>query len=233
MFSIIMPVFNGEKTIDRTIRGVLDQTYTNWELIIMDSESTDSSHSIIENYLSDPRIKYFREKDNGIYDGMNKGIDNAKGDWLYFTGCDDFFYDNLVLSKISEIVSSDDKLKVVYGKVVFQGSGKEYDKDFDLYRLSYKNICHQSIFFNKLLFDKLGYFNTENEVFADWEFNLKWVSLYKTLYIDQIIAFYNENGFSNIKEHPFLIMLPKLIKIELKNRDLITRCKFYKQLIIK
>ncbi len=225
LFSIILPVFNGEKTIERTIRGVLDQTYTNWELIIMDSESVDLTQLLIENFLSDSRIKYFRKKDDGIYDGMNKGIVEATGDWIYFTGSDDYFYTNSVLQHVYNSIKDHQELMVVYGKVKFQNSRLEYDRDFNLFRLSYKNICHQAIFYNRNLFQEIGYFNTDYKLYADWEFNLKWMDKYASKFVDQIIACYNENGVSAATDTMFLKNIQKIIKKELRKRTI--KVKFH------
>ena len=83
LISIITVVKNGEKYLEETIKSLHSQTYQNFEHIIIDGCSTDNTLDIIKKYKS--RISYFiSEKDEGIYDGFNKGMKNVKGDYLGF-----------------------------------------------------------------------------------------------------------------------------------------------------
>src|SRR2546426_834552 len=91
LLSIVIVVYNAGSTLKHAIESVLNQTYKNIELIIIDGGSNDNTLQIINNYSS--QIGYFiSEKDNGIYDAMNKGILAAKGDWILFLGADDILY---------------------------------------------------------------------------------------------------------------------------------------------
>lgn len=83
--SIITVVRNAEKTIEKTIQSVINQTYDDYEYIIIDGCSTDTTNRIIETYLNHIS-KYISEPDAGIYDAMNKGISLANGKWIYFWG---------------------------------------------------------------------------------------------------------------------------------------------------
>lgn len=91
--SIIMPSYNYAKYIREAIRSVINQTYTNWELIIIDDASTDHSLDIIEEYLHDTRIKLIiNDKNLGLAGTLKKGIEFAEGNWIAFLECDDMFY---------------------------------------------------------------------------------------------------------------------------------------------
>ena len=83
--SIITPSLNSEKTIEQTINSVLNQRYTDFEYIIIDGNSSDHTVDIIKEYISlfGGRMRYISEKDDGIYDAMNKGIKLARGYWNY------------------------------------------------------------------------------------------------------------------------------------------------------
>jgi len=192
-FSIITPTYNACQFLERAIKSVLEQDYTNWEHIVVDGESTDGTVEILKKY---EHVKWISEKDKGIYDAMNKGINMTDGDLLYFMGADDFFYDNQVLSDIEkEFCMGYD---IVYGDVEsphFQG---RYDGPFDLNKILKKNICHQSIFLSKRVFKTVGQFNTKFIVYADWDHNLKWFlnDNINIQYIDRIISNYGEFGFS-------------------------------------
>ena len=92
LVSIIMPSYNTAKFIDETIESVLKQTYTNWELIIVDDCSTDSTDEVVKKYLSDSRIKYLKnEKNSGAALSRNKALREAKGKWIAFLDSDDLW----------------------------------------------------------------------------------------------------------------------------------------------
>lgn len=91
MISIIMPAYNAEKYICQAIESVLAQTYENWELLIIDDNSTDATAKIVESYLDDKRIKFFTNKVNlGPAKTRNIGLDNAIGNYITFLDADDF-----------------------------------------------------------------------------------------------------------------------------------------------
>src|SRR4051812_5182325 len=102
-FTIIIPVFNSEKTIDIAIGSVLNQQYTSYEVLIIDGLSKDNTLEKVRSY-NDARIKIHSEKDSGIYDAMNKGIAKATGTWLMFLGSDDELHDNNVLADIHDAI---------------------------------------------------------------------------------------------------------------------------------
>jgi|GEM_PF-348926 len=196
--SIITPTFNSERDIESCILSVANQHYENKEHIIVDGMSTDKTIDIIkkltEKYL---HIRYVSEKDDGIYDAMNKGINLSSGEWLYFIGSDDIFYNHNILQ---EIFNKEDltQYDVVYGNVEWGNTGEIYDHKFSLLKLMEKNICHQAIFFNKKLFLKIGNFDIKFKLLADYVFNFKWFTddNIKHAYIETIIAKYNIDGIS-------------------------------------
>lgn len=193
--SIIIPTYNASKTLSAAIESVLEQTFTDYEILVIDGLSTDHTVELAKSY-QDERIKIISEKDNGIYDAMNKGIQLAEGDWLYFLGSDDKLYDSTVLEKISAWLGKD--YDVLYGNVVFSISQRIYDGRFSAQKLITRNICHQAIFTRRNVFKKLGNFDVEYKGLADWHFNFKWFSnqTIKHKYLDQIIAYYYEDGYS-------------------------------------
>ena len=93
--SIVTVSFNAVKTIEQTILSVINQTYENIEYIIIDGGSTDGTIDIIKKY--EDQISYWvSEKDKGIYDAMNKGIDIATGDYVYFIQSADVLNKNIL-----------------------------------------------------------------------------------------------------------------------------------------
>jgi|GEM_PF-314687 len=205
--SIITPTYNSAKHLKACILSVAQQSYTNKEHLIVDNLSTDETVEIVRKYaLQYPHIRLISEKDHGIYDAMNKGIEKCSGDWLYFIGCDDTFYNDDVLSCIfcsHEI----EQMDVIYGNVEWGKGGPLYDGLFTPLKLLNKNICHQAIFFTRDLFYQLGGFETKYKALADWVFNMQWFFRENSRihYLDQTIAVYNPDGYSsNNKDQIFI-----------------------------
>ena len=122
ILSVITVCFNAEKTIERTIQSVLQQTYPAIQHIIVDGTSSDGTMNIINTY-KDRIAMVISEKDAGLYDGMNKGLRAATGDYVYFLNADDEFYSNDVVEKIFTSATEAD---VYYGEVMFTDmEGKE------------------------------------------------------------------------------------------------------------
>lgn len=92
LVSIIMPSYNTAKYIDETVKSVFAQTYENWELIIVDDCSTDNTDDVVKQFLSDERIKYFKNAVNsGAAVSRNRAIKEAKGKWIAFLDSDDLW----------------------------------------------------------------------------------------------------------------------------------------------
>ena len=116
MFSIIIPNYNSEKWIRKCLDSVLMQTYTNYELIIVDDMSTDNSVEIIKSY-NDSRIKLI-ELDHKAYNGgtRNIGVANATKEYILFLDCDDWIYENMTLKKLHDFIrfNKTDLIRVSY-----------------------------------------------------------------------------------------------------------------------
>lgn len=204
MISIVTVVRNGASTIERTILSVIKQDYPDFEYIVIDGVSTDGTLTILDKY-ADRITKILSEPDAGIYDAMNKGIALAKGDWIYFLGCDDIFSTKSTLSNIFSL-SKYDEYDVVYGSVLFLHANKIYDGEFDHEKMCNRSICHQSIFYRRALFQKYGDFSTEYKTASDYIFNLKLfcLDIRKWHFVNETVAIYNETGTSKSPDAKFL-----------------------------
>lgn len=193
MISIITVVRNGVSTIERTILSVISQDYLDFEYIVIDGVSTDGTLDLLYKYSD--RIKIISEPDSGIYDAMNKGISMANGDWIYFLGCDDAFYETSTLTNIK--FNDQTGIDVIYGNVLFLHSNQIYDGEFNYEKLCHTSPCHQAVFYRKELFARFGNFSTDYLTASDYVLHLNTFcggAYWK--YIDQIIAIYNETGAS-------------------------------------
>lgn len=96
IISIIVPVYNAEKTLNRCVDSILSQTFQDWELLLIDDGSTDRSGELCDQYATkDQRIKVFHKKNGGVSSARNIGLDHAKGEWITFIDSDDYIYDNI------------------------------------------------------------------------------------------------------------------------------------------
>lgn len=197
MFTIIIPTFNSSALITKCLESICGQTFNTYEVIIVDGLSKDNTLHLAETYRHKlPSLRISSEKDNGIYDAMNKGIVMAQGEWLYFMGSDDVFYNENVLSSISTELSEHD---VVYGKVYGKSLGGNYGSEFSLKKIYFRNIAHQGIFFKKNVFSITGLFDIKYKVWSDWDHNLKWFlnPVIKKKFINLIVSNYADGGFSS------------------------------------
>lgn len=199
-FSIIVCTYNASKSFPKVLDSILAQTYKDYEVLIIDGASTDGTQEIIEDYEKKfgGRLRWISETDSGIYDAMNKGIDMASGEWIYFLGSNDVLYLNDVLEKVSNEIDKFDS-DVIYGNVAWGNTGRIYDGKFSVLKLMEKNICHQAIFFKKKLFDEFGKYDTRYKVLADHVFNMQWFNneSVRRKYIELTIAKYNVGGRSS------------------------------------
>ena len=196
-FSIIIPVFNSAATLSAALDSISNQTFTGYEVIIIDGLSTDNTMSIINNYVKRLPLKYLSESDKGIYDAMNKGIKLAEADWLYFMGGDDILHDTEILLAI-HLELSNNPCHLLYGNVIGQLSNTKYAYD-TVDKVLTEGLHHQSAFYKRMLFDKLGLYSNSFKIAADYHFTLKAFvnKLYKTRYVDIDISIYGESGFSS------------------------------------
>ncbi|MDU1889295.1 MAG: glycosyltransferase family 2 protein [Dysgonomonas sp.] len=198
MISIVIPTYNSESTIKKCLDSIISQTFKNFEVLIIDAISDDKTLEITKAY-QDSRIIIHTEKDKGPYDAMNKGIKLSSGSWLFFLGSDDYFYDNNVLADVYSSIENKNP-DIIYGDAFFIGQQCRHAGAFTRQRFCITNICHQAIFYNKNVFNRLGLYNLEYPIYADWDFNIRCFSTpdLKIGYIDRIISYYNElSGLSN------------------------------------
>ena len=199
LFTVIIPSFNSASCIQRCLDSIVQQTFNNYEVLIIDGLSTDNTIDIIKAYAEkDKRISFISEKDNGIYDAMNKAVNRASSEWLYFLGSDDYLFDKNVLTTLTEKTNLDD-VDFVYGNVFSPEYGEKYDGEFDQQKIIEKNICHQALFVRRKLLQSMGSFNIRYKLLADYDFNLRCMFNKKVRkkHVDLMIAYYAPAGSSS------------------------------------
>lgn len=200
--SIITVCYNSVQTLEQTIQSVVNQTYNNIEYIIIDGGSVDGTQSIIKKYEN--KIAYWvSEPDSGIYDAMNKGINQATGDYLQFLGSDDCLISSNIIEKVVAILLTDKDIDILSGSVWIVDEKlhlqKLYSNQFtknDVYN-GYV-IPHQGIFTRRNLLQKLK-FDTSYNIVGDYDFFLKCYlkNSVNLKCVNLEIAFYSGSGISS------------------------------------
>lgn len=206
--TIITPVFNAAETLEECILSVANQNYSEIEHWFIDGLSTDSSLEVIKKYtLQFPHIKYVSEKDKGIYDAMNKGIDLANGEWLYFLGADDVVFPDSLRRIADELEINN--VDLLYGKIREIGKrDRVFGQEFNVNRLTPEMLLspfihlfvhHQGVFIRKKLFKKHGYYDLRYKIGADIHFFIKAIgdTSVKKAFLNEYIAYVGTNGLSS------------------------------------
>jgi glycosyltransferase involved in cell wall biosynthesis len=211
--TIITPTFNASGLIDQCLQSVQKQTCRNFEHLIIDGMSTDDTVRLVESaMLKYDNIRLVSEKDKGIYDAMNKGISLSQSDWIYFLGADDSLYQADTFESVKGVLSAS-RADIIYGNVYFQGLGRVYDHAFSVEKILKRNLCHQSIFYRRTVFGKMGLFDLNFPTEADYAFNLGcWLSgRVRHQYMPVIVANYAGSGMSSARrDSNFVNAFPSL-----------------------
>lgn len=202
LMSIITVNLNNLEGLKKTMESVFEQTWQEFEYIIIDGGSTDGSKKYIESN-NDKIDHWVSEPDKGIYNGMNKGIKAATGDYLLFLNSGDWLYDEKVLKIAAEKLDGCD---VLYGNMVkvFPDGKEILDKGVNGNEISLSvfidgTINHSSSFLNKRIFSKYGFYDENLKIVSDWKLFLIALGLNKSevSYIDYSFSYFNMNGISN------------------------------------
>lgn len=227
--SVIIVVYNAANTVETAINSILEQTYKNTEVIVIDGGSVDGTLEILKKYKA-ANLRWISEPDKGIYDAMNKGIRFSSGEWLYFLGADDKLYGNKILEDIFKESDLHDA-EFLYGNVKRGTHSKLYDGEFDYEKLLKKNISHQAVFYKTDIFLRSGSYNLRYRTHADWDVNLRCFEnqTVKTKYIDKIIACFATGGASVNYDIPFLreCLMPRKIDFLKANPHILKNLKNY------
>lgn len=183
-FSIITVSFNSEKTIERTIKSVLDQTCKDYEYIIVDGASKDSTIGIVKRYepLFEGRLKWKSEPDTGIYNAMNKGISRSHGDIIGIVNSDDWLEpDALEIVNREYLQQNKDNEALYCGGIIFHVESGEkrflkadkdlFDKQSRYYYLA--GIRHPATFVPMRVYNSIGLFDEKFKIAADADFLLR------------------------------------------------------------
>jgi glycosyltransferase involved in cell wall biosynthesis len=204
--SIITITYNSEKTVEDTIKSVVSQDFPNVEYLIIDGLSKDKTLQVVNKY-SAYIDKVVSEKDKGLYDALNKGIKHATGEVIGMLHSDDVYANNQVLSKVAQQFAIDPSLEAVYADLVFVDR-ENTDKVLRTWKSgAYKEDAfkqgwmppHPTFFVKKSVYDRLGGFNLDLKLSADYELMLRFIhkEKIKIAYLPEIIVKMRMGGISN------------------------------------
>jgi glycosyltransferase involved in cell wall biosynthesis len=193
---------NNAAGLRKTIESVVNQTFTDFEYIVIDGASTDDSVNTIKEFVD--KIDYWvSEPDNGIYNAMNKGIMKAQGEYCLFLNSGDSFVNKYALRDLFNVKFDAD---IVSGYVCGIKGNKAINiyppKDFTFRYLYYNNIPHQSEFIRTSLFKKLGAYSEKYRILGDYDFNIRAISENVSYqYVDILVAFVDLDGISSMESN--------------------------------
>lgn len=203
--SIITINFNNDTGLLKTIESVINQTYVEFEYIIIDGGSTDNSVETIKKYAD--KINFWvSENDKGIYNAMNNGILHSKGEYCLFLNSGDWLCNEDVLKEVFSNTLTED---IVYGHQLKEVNGKLIeDVCLDIHYYSFKTLKdshmpHQSTFIKRSLFiDKIGLYEEKYSIISDWAFVMLAIFKYDCTIrrIDSFISVYDTMGISSIEK---------------------------------
>jgi len=229
LVSVITIVYNGEKHIEHTIRSVIGQTYRPIEYIVIDGGSRDNTLSILERYRDSIAV-LVSEKDRGISDAFNKGLQRATGELIGILNADDWYEPDAVARAVEAIRDCD----IVYGDLRLWKDGKtDFILKGDHHRLKNEmTINHPTIFVRKKCYEQFGVFDMEYKCAMDYDLMLRFlVGGSRFCYIPAVLTNMRWEGLSDTR---WLMGVRETWRIKNKHlpgRKLPNRLYFYKHVM--
>lgn len=207
--SIITVVYNNKETIQDAINSVLSQDYDNIEYIIVDGASTDGTVEAIKEAIkryTERSIKFISEKDDGIYDAMNKGVALATGEVVGLLNGDDVYADNLVLKKVAGVFTNR-SVDVCYADLVYVDKYDlnkvvRYWKSSDYHDSLFSKGWappHPTFFVRRKVYEKYGVFDLSYSMGNDVDLMMRFLEKYKlkSVYVPDVLVKMRLGGISN------------------------------------
>ncbi|MDE5599042.1 MAG: glycosyltransferase family 2 protein [Lachnospiraceae bacterium] len=202
MVSIIVPTYNREKEIGRAIHSILQQTYEQYEIIVVDDGSTDNTREVVEK-IEDKRIRYIQlEQNQGAGHARNVGVQAARYDYIAFLDSDDEWFPNKLELQMRKMLSSPDEVKLVYCRM---GGCKRYSTERYIFppegvrkEILEGDIFEQLLFHNVIgtptllchreCLERTGGFNEALLCLEDWELVLRMAKEWKVGFVDEVLV---------------------------------------------
>lgn len=215
LFTVVVAVFNGAETIGDCLESIINQSFQNFELIVIDGNSTDGTQEIVSSFSAD--IDFFlSEPDKGIYDAWNKALLRATGKWVCFLGSDDVFRNKDVLLEFSnKVLSLGEDVDFVYTQVMYVNKdlediyviGKKWEDSFPQVK-SGMPVPHTGMLHHRRVFERGGLFDSSFKIAGDYDLFLRESKEHNVIFLEGFISTSMRQGglssdFSNTKKSLF------------------------------
>ncbi len=209
--SIIMPAYNAEKTIVESIESVLRQTYINWELIVVNDGSKDSTSAVVLA-INDERVRLIEQENGGVANARNNGLNNAKGEYIAFLDSDDLWVEEKLERQVTTLVGGNNKMCFAktwcFGENLNQTTDCFVNVALDFEDrdkiLIYDFIPILTVLIAKDVLDDVGNFDETLHGVEDWDLWIRVLQKYEAIYVDEFLAKYriSSTGLSgNFEKH--------------------------------
>ncbi|MEH6538135.1 MAG: glycosyltransferase [Psychroserpens sp.] len=199
----MVPTYNSYEQLKTCVLSIKNQSFKNYEILIIDGQSTDDTKQLLQTLK--PPFFWKTEKDEGVYDAMNKGIEQAQGSWLYFMGSDDQFFETNVLDSVFQ-KPIDKNIELIIGSIKYDCESKAsryLNKDHGVRKTKWSfnlwvtnSVHHQGVFYKRSVFNEMRY-NLKYKILSDYDVNLKlFRKKKKAKMIDDVISFCGAEGLS-------------------------------------
>ncbi len=213
-FTVIIPLYNKEKFIEATLQSVLMQSFTDFEVLIINDGSTDSGPELVKNF-NDPRIRLFSNDNAGVSAARNYGIEKATAEYISFLDADDYWYPDF-LQEMFDSIQKNSEQKVFSAAIEIATANKVFPAQYSIaktgdceivnyFAASFKEtiICTSCAVFNKSVFEEIGNFDTKIKSGQDTDLWIRIGLRYPVVFSWKILARYvfDENSLSKNKNY--------------------------------
>ena len=225
LVSIVLPVYNGEKYLSESIDSVIAQTYQDWELIIVDDCSTDSTPTIAKKYAqNDNRIKYYRNAENcKLPKSLNVGFSHTKGDYLTWTSDDNRYHANAIERMIAAMRENNcEFVFAAYTKIDENGNKikDKVDKKDIVKMLPVQNVIGACFMYTRNVYETIGDYDTELFLAEDFDYWQRIYGHFNAVYIREILYDYRLHDSTLTNTLRQADLLRAICKTITKNRHL-------------
>ena len=219
LVTIVLPIYNGEKYMKKSIDSVINQTYKNWELLILDDCSTDNTSSIANIYIQqDNRIKYYKNEQNlRLPKNLNKGFSLAKGEYLTWTSDDNIYLPNAIETMVKKL--NNDKTDFTFASCrIIDADDNPYEyimvNKYSPESIVGQNCVGACFLYTRKVYESIGEYNPEYTLVEDFDYWQRVFQKFDVSPIEEILYLYrmHEGALtSTMKKETFNITLEKML----------------------
>lgn len=220
-FSIVIATKNSEKYLQKCLDSIRAQSFSDFEIIIIDDLSVDATEQIVQ--ANRKLVKHFiSEPDEGIYDAWNRGLNHATGEWIIFLGSDDIMLPGTLL-KYFNVLSKNMEVRFLSSKVeikkIDSRVGRKFGEEFNMSKMrKYMCVAHVGAVHHRSLFLEFGNFDISYKICGDYEFLLRFTEDVQTKFIDEVTCIMLAGGAS--EKFPDALLEAQKAKISRGRRSL-------------